>query len=99
MAKNGESGTAVLLSTLTGVADYVTSGFTFTRACCMVGALRAPIPKDVVKPEDLPDDQEAFTWFGTVLPRLIQQGVPRIGQFRNWETIFVLGGGMPSSIS
>lgn len=51
------------------------------------------IPKEVVKPEDLPDDQEAFTWFGTVLPRLIQQGIPRIELIQEpGETIFVPGG-------
>lgn len=51
------------------------------------------IPKEVLKPEDLPDDLEAFAWFGMVLPRLIQQGIPRIELIQEpGETIFVPGG-------
>ena len=51
------------------------------------------IPKEVLKPEDLPDKLEAFAWFGMVLPRLIQQGVPRIELIQEpGETIFVPGG-------
>ena len=51
------------------------------------------IPKEVLKPDDLPDDLEAFAWFGMVLPRLIQQGVPRIELIQEpGETIFVPGG-------
>ena len=51
------------------------------------------IPKEVVQPEDLPEDLEPFAWFGMVLPRLIQQGVPRIELIQEpGETIFVPGG-------
>lgn len=34
------------------------------------------IEKDIVKPTHQMVDDQAFTWFGTVLPRLIQSGVP-----------------------
>jgi len=51
------------------------------------------VAKEIVKPTEFMPDEEAFSWFGCVLPRLIEAGVPRIELIQEpGQTIFVPGG-------
>jgi hypothetical protein len=72
------------------LTDGLTDGLP---GCCRWVLFEPTIPKEVVQPEDLPEDLNPFAWFGMVLPRLVQQGVPRIELIQEpGETIFVPGG-------